>query len=101
MAQAGPVPADHLDAGMLAQPLGKAGGFPVGQQVYRAVGVHVDQDAAESLLGPPLAVQGLCELLGGEGTAADEHLPERHPGAPPRHGFRHRYFAPVVAVTSR
>jgi hypothetical protein len=43
---AGPVPADHLGAGMRAQPAGEGVGLAVGEQVDRAVGGHVDQDRA-------------------------------------------------------
>jgi hypothetical protein len=51
----GPVPADDLDAGMGAQPVGEGGGLSVGQHVDDAVIVHVHQDAGVRLatfLGP-------------------------------------------------
>jgi hypothetical protein len=43
---AGAAPADHLGSRMVAQPLGEGGGLPIGKQVHRAVGGHVDQDGA-------------------------------------------------------
>ena len=46
---AGPVPAHHPHAGMLAQPPGERVGVPVGEQVHRPVGVHVDQHRAVHL----------------------------------------------------
>jgi hypothetical protein len=42
--RAGPVPANGLDLGVLAQPGGEGAGLAVGQHVHRLVGVHVDQD---------------------------------------------------------
>jgi hypothetical protein len=43
---AGPVPADHLGARVLAQPPGEGVGFPVAQQIDRSVGGDVDQHRA-------------------------------------------------------
>jgi hypothetical protein len=44
--RAGTVTAHDLGAGMLAQPVGEGVGLPVGQQLQRAVGGHVDQHTA-------------------------------------------------------
>ena len=40
------VSADHLDPGVIAQPVGQRRGLAVGQQIDRAAGVDVDQDGA-------------------------------------------------------
>jgi hypothetical protein len=44
--RSGPVPAHHLDLGVLAQPGGRCAGFAVRQHVHGPVGVHVDQNRA-------------------------------------------------------
>ena len=40
------VAADHLHAGMPAQPLGEGAGLPVREEIHRTVAVHVDQHGA-------------------------------------------------------
>jgi hypothetical protein len=49
---AGPVPADHLDAGMGGQPVRERLGVPAFQQVKRRAGLAVDDDRAVVLPAP-------------------------------------------------
>jgi hypothetical protein len=63
--RAGPVPADDLGARMITQPGGERLGLPVGQQVNRAAGVHVDQH------GPVNVPAAQREII----HPQDRHLP--------------------------
>ncbi|HEY4992538.1 MAG TPA: hypothetical protein VII33_10695 [Nakamurella sp.] len=65
---AGPVPADHLHAGMSAQPVGEVAGFPAEEDVDRSVPVgQVDQHRAV------VVAAAQRELI----DAEDRHLADR------------------------
>ena len=49
---AGPVPADHLHAGMLAQPISQGGGLAVIQHVDGLAGIHVDHQSRIRMSAP-------------------------------------------------
>ena len=91
----GPVPADHLGAGMPAQPGRQGIGLPVREQVNGPPGLHVDQDRA---VGPAAAEREVIHaqhphrprLRDGQRHQQPQHEPPpgRHPqrGGQPRPG---------------
>ena len=49
----GAIACDHLNAGMLAQPIGKSLGLPIREQVYHLVALEVDEDGAVAMAASP------------------------------------------------